>query len=259
MCPYFAKSFGGTYGLSQVEYWKCDSCGFVISKTHYDMTEEDWESLNQRYHSSYQGSSLNHDDPRWVDRLSAQADIISKLTNLGVIPRGSDDYPWIDYGCGDGKLAEYLFQKGLRTNKFDRYTAHSNSEDLDDLHTSKRKHSLVLNTSVFEHVRGIATLWEIVDLVADSGVMAVHTLVRETIPQDPSWFYLLPVHCSFYTNRSMQILFDTWRFESSIYHVESRMWFWFRGNEDLIKDIVKKEGGSLGEIYYKNGFMDYWK
>ena len=105
----------------------------------------------------------------------------------------------------------------------------------------------------------MGTLSEIVDLVADAGVMAVHTLVRESIPPDPSWFYLLPVHCSFFTNKSMQILFDKWGFESSIYHIESRMWFWFRQDSDRIGSMLEKEGWKLGEVYFKKAFMDYWK
>ena len=259
MFPYFSKDFGGKYNLYRVEYLKCENCGFVISKTHFDMTLEEWEALNRKYHSSYQGSSWNPDDPRWIDRLSAQVEIITKLTNLGIIPRCSSDYPWIDYGCGDGKLADYLLQRGLMVFKFDPYMCHNDPQVLSKCQLKMKKNSLVINTSFFEHVRGIAPLSEIVDLVADFGVMALHTLVRESIPQDPSWFYLLPVHCSFYTNKSMQILFDKWGFEASIYHVESRMWFWFRRNGDLIKAILEKEEGKLGEIYFKKGFMDYWK
>jgi len=58
------------------------------------------------------------------------------------------------------------------------------------------RYIVVINTSVFEHAREIETLDEIAELVDEDGVPALHVLVPESVPRDPPWFYLLPVHCT---------------------------------------------------------------
>ena len=124
----------------------------------------------------------------------------------------------------------------------------------------REQYSVVINTSVFEHIREIDTLDEIANLVHESGVLSLHVLVPQSIPCDPDWFYLIPVHCTFFTNRSMQILFDRWGFALSIYHVPSRMWFWFHREIDLYYDFVAgQQNQAPGEYHIKKGFMDYWK
>lgn len=260
MSPFFSKDFEGRCDLYRVDYWKCGTCGMVISKTHFDMSIEEWGNLNRQYHSSYQGTNENEDDPRWLERLTLQTGIISELSDSGILPKYSDDLPWVDYACGDGKLADMLGDKGFPTFKYDRYMVSQTGKYLDATRLKEKKYSLVINTSVFEHVREIDPLDEIVNLVSKSGVLALHTMVCKSVPKDPSWFYLLPVHCAFYTNRSMQILFDRWGFKASIYHVESRMWFWFRNNGDLICELLEREKDNMmGEYYFKQDFMDYYK
>ena len=65
---FFSKQFQ-TFNLNNVEYWKCNNCGFTISKTHAEMTSKAWERLNLDYHSSYHCTEFNQDDPRWIERL----------------------------------------------------------------------------------------------------------------------------------------------------------------------------------------------
>jgi hypothetical protein len=260
MTPYFSKDFLGQQGLGIVEYLCCGNCGMVVSKTHREMSIEEYEDLNLLYHSLFLGTPENRDDPRWEVRLNTQAATIAKLAKSNILLR---ELPWVDYGCGDGKLANLLTECKLPTLKFDRYMFIENKDYLTEADMVSTKYSVVINTSVFEHVRSIATLDEIARVIAESGVLALHVLVRESIPQDPTWFYLLPVHCAFFTNRSMQILFDRWRFESSIYSVESRMWFWFKQNTEALfafKAIIEQEKeAGISEFHFKKGFMDYWK
>lgn len=257
MTPYFSKDFLGQQGLGIVEYVRCRNCGMVVSKTHREMSIEEYEDLNWRYHASFLGTQENRDDPRWKLRLNAQAATITKLATANVLPR---ELPWVDYGCGDGKLANFLTDCGLPTLKFDRYMSPGSDDYLNEMALISTKYSIVINTSVFEHVRSIDTLDEITSLITESGVMALHVLVRETIPQDPTWFYLLPIHCAFFTNKSMQILFDRWGFDASMYHVGSRMWFLFKQNSRALSAFIKREEESgSSEFYWKKGFMDYWK
>jgi hypothetical protein len=260
MVSYFTKDFGGSFGLNGVDYWKCKVCGLVVSKTHFDMSLKEWEELNVRYHSSFHGTDECEDDPRWIERLTAQSIAISELKRIGILPPYLDDFPWMDYACGDGKLVDMLGDKGLQALKFDRYMNTQNGQYINNEQLKEKKYGVVLNTSFFEHVRNIEPLDEIAGMVAENGVLAVHTMVRESIPNDPTWFYLLPVHCVFYTNKSMQILFDRWKFKASIYHVESRMWFWFKRDVERVREIIEREKNELsGEYHFKKGFVDYWK
>lgn len=254
MSFYFVKDFKGACGLRKVEYWRCEVCGQTVSKTHFDMAQSDWERLNQRYHASYQRTNANPDDPRWMERINAQASTIANLSKNGFLPR---DNPWIDYGCGDGKLSNLLNNAGINLLKFDSYMFDSERDYVGEKSLIKNHYDVVVNTSVFEHVRSINVLDEIAGLVSEQGVFALHVLVVECVPKDPEWFYLIPAHCAFYTNKSMQILFKRWCFKASVYHVESRMWFWFKTNVNAVKKFVQAKNDNA--YCFKSGFMDYWK
>lgn len=247
------------YGLDKVEYWRCRSCNFVVAKTLADMPESLWLKLNEKYHSSYQFTENNPDDLRWQERIVMQADVLADIDRLGLIPH---QHSWVDYGCGDGKLSDILESKfGLKLAKFDPYVHDLLYLKVDQL--AGNTFDLVVNTSVFEHVRNRKTLDQIASLVSENGVLAIHTLVSEKVPVDSEWFYFLPVHCSFFSNKCMQILFDEWGFKSSIYHVSSRLWLWFKKKPEWIEEVIagvnKKASDSLTEYHFKRGFMDYWK
>ena len=83
--------------------------------------------------------------------------------------------------------------------------------------------------------------------------MALHTLITEEIPRDSNWFYLYPVHVSFFTNKSMKILFNKWGFKSSLYHPESQLWFFFKETKEFDQGFLNEHN-----LFYKDGFMDYW-
>jgi hypothetical protein len=120
----------------------------------------------------------------------------------------------------------------------------------------------VLTTSVFEHIIKRQDLDNIAALVTRNGVMGLHTLVCENIPEDPNWFYLLPVHCAFHTNKSMSLLLQQWGFKSSIYNVEARLWLFFRNSSDEIQTMINQANNrenSKPVYIYKHGFVDYWK
>lgn len=258
MADYFEKEFDA-FGLGSVQYWRCCNCGFVMSKTHYDMSSDQWGALNREYHNSYQGSTSCDDDPNWTSRLGSQARIIADLASAGVIDSKAR---WLDYGCGDGKLTEILADKyDYKLYKYDQYN--SREDYFTEMELAKYKFSFVITTSVFEHVLDIKTLDYIYSLLEYDGVMGVHTFVDENIINDPKWFYLLPVHCSFYTNKSMQILMDRWGFKYSIYNLNARLWLFFKDKPaqvEMIDDnIVSINKIGNNNYYCKRGFVDYWK
>jgi len=251
---YFSKDFQKSFELNLVDYYKCENCGFVFSKTHYEMSDTTWEKINFNCHNSYQNQDYNPSDPRWYERLSLQSEVIYKLAQLKVI---SNSLPWVDWGCGDGKLVDILNQRGLDVQKYDFYMQH-NSDYLTNQALKQTKYSLLINTSVFEHIRERHTLDAINSLIAEDGVLALHVLVKEDIPQDPDWFYLQPPHVSFFTNQSMQILFEQWNYKASIYHVPSRLWFWFREMDNIQMSVIKNLLPETEGFYFKEGFMNYW-
>ena len=144
-------------------------------------------------------------------------------------------------------------------NNFDKYIEPSlNPLTESDLH--KHGYSLVANTAVFEHVRSRETLNEIESYISKDGCFAVHTLVRGEIPKDPNWMYLLPVHCAFHTNRSMQHLMLEWGYSCSVYNEHAKLWIMFRTKQSDVEVKVAEINNKLGWTYlhFKRGFMDFW-
>jgi len=257
MGPYFTKKFN-IYGLDDVEYWHCLHCGLVMSKTHKVMGKKSWNVLNKKYHQSYQGTENDPNDPRWILRLNEQAEVIADLKTLGLITNAE---PWVDYGCGDGKLSDLLLANyGIEVSKYDK-NKHG-SDYLSKVSLLKGKYGLVISTSVFEHISNADELGFINKLVSESGVLAVHTFVGDMIQPDPNWFYLLPTHCTFFTNKSMQMLFDIWEYQVSLYHVNSRLWFWFKNDVEKIEETIRNANNrekKKPHYHFKRGFVDYWK
>jgi hypothetical protein len=253
---YFSKHFD-VFALKQVDYWRCSDCGFVLSKTHADMTASEWSALNEAYHSSYQGQDFNADDPRWIARLQSQAKVLRDAVEIGLL---SADGRWLDYACGDGRLSELLQEEHLELLKYDRYMSRAGGY-LDERDLRHGSFDFVITTSVFEHLMRRAHFDAIEALVAPSGVLGLHTLVSETVPRDPAWFYLLPVHCAFHTNKSMSVLLEQWGYACSVYNVDSRLWLCFKEPPPDIRERIEAANRRPDGPPYllKDGFVDYWK
>ena len=254
----FAKRFD-THRLGTVDYWRCEACGFTQSRTHADMTGATWEALNAASHAAYQGTDADPGDPRWRTRLEAQARVLDDAASHGLLDA---EGRWLDYACGDGKLADGLANNHGRTLlKYDRYMGRATGY-LREGALAPGGFDLVITTSVFEHLMHRADFDAIHGLVSPSGVLGIHTLVCETVPDDPSWFYLVPVHCAFHTNRSMQVLFEQWGYTCSVYSVAAQLWLWFRTDPAAIEHIVSGANARAEDqpkYLFKRGFVDYWK
>jgi hypothetical protein len=252
----FTKRFD-SFGLTEVEYWRCEDCGFVLSRTHAEMPLQDWERMNVLCHSAYQGQEANPLDPKWKSRLAAQAKAIAELAHGELLdPRGR----WLDFACGDGVLSELLAADyGLNLAKYDAYmasgTGYLSGEDL-----RPSSFDFVVTTSVFEHLTRREQWDGIETLVSTSGALGVHTLVAECVPSDPDWFYLEPPHSAFFSNAAMDRLFRDWGYRSSIYSVEASLWIWFREEPGATAAKIDRlnDAGS-GPFLFKDGFLDYWK
>jgi len=256
--PFLTKHFH-EFSLGDVAYVKCAGCGFVMSQSHYDMTDAAWERLNHDWVSQYQGTDHNPEDPRWLERCAAQSAVIADVASLGLLPAGRK----LDYGAGDGKLSGMLLaDHGLHFEKYE-HTSNPAAGYLSAAQLKPGAFSVVLHTAVMEHLRTRAQIDALFALVADNGVMGIHTLVAEYVPQNADWFYLLSVHCSFFSNRSMQVLFDQHGYRCSIYNVASRLWFWFKQPAEEVAPIIAVANARAVDPMYQyifaDHFVDYWK
>lgn len=258
MQPFIRKRFDN-YAIRDVSYLKCESCGFVWAKTIAELPEDKWAEVNHGFHSSYQGNESYQNDPQWCQRLDAQASAISLLANAGLIPTSE---AWVDFGAGDGKLAALLYQKAsYKMHNYEPFMTRDGYLKRDEL--VPHNYSFVISTSVFEHLRGREQFDEIANLVSANGVMALHTIVVEEVPDSSEWFYFMPVHCAFFTNKAMQSLFEQWEFRASLYLPSARLWFWFKTEPPLMEKLIEVlNRGAINKansFHYQKGFVDYWK
>ncbi|MEO8368108.1 MAG: methyltransferase domain-containing protein [Candidatus Solibacter sp.] len=246
--------------LDTADYWRCNDCGFVVSKTHTEMSPSDWETLNHDIHASYQGTDHDPRDPKWHARLQKQAHMLADAEEVGLLSKND---LWLDYACGDGKLSDLLRSRyDLKLLKYERYIDVGHSEGyVEDEALDPGAFNFVITTAVFEHLIRREQFDLVNDLVAKDGVLGLHTLVCEHVPADPTWFYLNPVHCACHTNRSMELLFQQWGYTSCVYHVDSQLWLWFKSDPQEVEATVIRANSRPGGLTYifKRGFVDYWK
>ena len=254
---FFLEKDFGLENLGKCEYVRCEDCGLVISKTVYEMNQEDWSKLNFECHDKFFHTQANEEaDPKLLDRLEAQANVLVELIQRGVF---KSDWSTIDYGAGSGLLADKINSK-LQTDwlkKFDAYMAEENYLSAEEVKPAS--FDFLVTTSVFEHLLGNqGDVDKIIDLIKPGGVMALHTLICEEVPKDANWFYLYPVHCTMWTNKAMSKIYKKFNFKGCAYNVESKMWFMFKKNSDF--DKLKAEIKNLsGTWQVSEDFVDYWK
>ena len=256
---FFLEKNFGMNNLDKCEYVRCEDCGMVVSKTLYEMPHEKWVALNHECHDkTFHGKiDINEIDPHWLDRLEVQAQLFAELVKRDVF---KSDWRTVDYGAGNGILAKKIAEKlqGDWLKKFDAYMA----EDESYLSAEELKpgsFDFLVTSSVFEHLLGNqGDVEKIINLIKLDGVMALHTLICEEVPCDADWYYLLPVHCTMWTNKAMSIIFKKFNFKGCAYNVESRMWFMFRSVADF--ERLKAQVNDLkGTWQLDENFVDYWK
>jgi hypothetical protein len=118
---------------------------------------------------------------------------------------------------------------------------------------------------MLEHILTREALDEVNNLVADDGILMIHTVICDRIPRDPDWFYLTPmVHTAFHTNKSMEILMKQWGYAASLYSPQAKSWYLFKKKYPQLSQLGEKINAINREIqgtyfHYKAGFVDYWK
>ncbi|MCW0233779.1 MAG: class I SAM-dependent methyltransferase [Ferrovibrio sp.] len=263
--PYFSKSYDGYPGSPfpqglKVDYRRCGQCGFVLSQTHRALTPAQWEQLNASWHHHFESGPEARivNQPPYADQALA----LRLLGANGLVDTGDA----LDYAAGYGTLAR-LLAKYFATPIaiFDRYVQSAAPGLTYVAEADLRRYRLVINSAMFEHVLTRAALDEVNALVAEDGVLMLHSVVCERVPPDPDWFYLKPiVHTAFHTNRSMEILMRQWGYAASLYAPQAKSWFLFKAGHPLLASLAQRAAALNAELqtrylHHKPGFVDYWK
>lgn len=251
---FFIKKFQD-FDLGAVDYHKCTNCGFVFSKKHQEMSHCDWKKLNIDFHENLENNKKEkmYNQPPYI-----QQSLLLHILNHNNILNINN---CVDWGSGYGTLSKLLKRYyNISINNYDKYME-SDYNRISSDEIVNRKFATLINSAVFEHVTAREQLDEINSCVSEDGNFVFHTFVSENVPKDPQWFYLLPVHCAFHTNKSMGILMEQWGYKSSIYCPTSRMWVLLKKDVANVEQRVKliNEEMHAEYLYLNNGFVDYWK
>ena len=241
-----------------IDYYKCVNCGFVLSKTHAELDVEAWVELNFKAHTIFEIGKDEKDkivnQPPYAD----QALMLVVLAKKGII----DITNMVDYAAGYGTLSKFLSSYfNIELQVYDPYVQDDDKSKYVSTENLE-KYKTVLNSAMFEHILNRVDLDTVNNLVTDDGCLILHTLISENIPQNPDWFYLKPpAHTAFHTNKSMGILMEQWGYQSSIYCPKSKSWILLKKDRESLQNtiaIINKEL-QTDYLYYKKGFVDYWK
>ncbi|MFC1671425.1 hypothetical protein ACFL20_13610 [Spirochaetota bacterium] len=245
--------------LGVVDYFKCSNCGFMVSKTHSEMDEKAWKALNYKFHSyiENQSNKKNFNQPPYLDI----ATLLNVLQKHEII---SSNY--IDWGGGYGTLSKIVLKYfNILLPVYEKYMQDDTLSDeikyLSQDNIRNKKFETVVNSAVFEHITKKEHLDEINSFVSNTGSLVLHTVVCEEIPKDPDWFYLLAVHSAFHTNKSMSHLMKQWGYYSSIYCPTAKSWVLFKKKNLDIEEKIERINTEFQfeYLFYKKGFVDYWK
>jgi len=239
------------------EYYKCKNCGFTFSPTIFELNNNDFSKLNIAFHQYIENplAIKYQNSPPYIE----QATMLNILNKNKLI----DFECSLDFAGGYGTLNKILkkYYSNLKLLIYDPYMQDINNNEYitkDNL----KQYKTVFNSAFFEHITNRETLDEINTCVTGNGVLIIHTVVCENIPNDTNWFYINPVHCAFHTNKSMEILMRQWNYKWSLYCPSAKSWILFRNeynNQGEIIDEINIELQTNYFFYNSKGFVDYWK
>lgn len=244
--------------IGEVQYYKCENCGFTISETHRNLEKSKFLKLNEIVHHYFESDEKKQgNQPPYIE----QAMMINVLLKNNII-----DHDMLDFAGGYGTLSNTLKKYlDISLPVYEPYVHSSSISSVNYINKKNlRTYKTVITSALFEHIFKRDDFEEINSLVSKSedGKLIIHTVICETIPKDPNWFYIeAPVHTTFHTNKSMSILMQQWNYKASIYCLSAKSWILLKEPNQIIKEAVEKINKEFQTKYliYKEGFVDYWK
>jgi len=169
-----------------IEYSKCNSCGFIFANTMYSWNEEFRDLV---YNKNYFLVDPDHAH----DRPFSNAEFLdSTFRNM--------NYRHLDFGGGNGVLSKLLKEKNWNSFSYDPF--------YDDVKIDG-KFNFVTAFEVFEHAPNIKnTLLNILNLMETDCVLLFSTLLTDGINDIENWWYASPRngHISLYSSKSLTCL-----------------------------------------------------
>ena len=177
-----------------VAYALCGNCGFCFAPQICAWPVETF--ARWIYNDAY----VQVDPDYLGTRPRSNADVLDQL----FVPAPAARH--IDYGGGDGMLANILRERGWNSSSYDPFL------ERDRAHESRGRFDLITAFEVFEHVPDIDALIRDLDrLRTPTGIVLFSTLVSdgEVHPNRPiKWWYAAPRngHISLYSRKSLGLL-----------------------------------------------------
>ena len=138
--------------IGKVDYYKCQNCGFVISKTHVEMENQQWEKINSIHHYWEKEKRNNlesgKNEPTHQPPYLQQASMINLLQYNGILSKEN----LLDFAGGYGTLQNILEKYyNIDSLIYDPFVNLSGKKYVktDEL----GKYKTVLNSAMFEHIR----------------------------------------------------------------------------------------------------------
>ena len=248
--------------LHETEFHRCKNCGSVFSKTHRELPVEKLAQLMAKGHFAWEKIKSSVYENR-IALPFGTAPHLQEAVFLNLLGKNEliDTGNMLDYAAGSGHLSKVL-QKyfGLPVINYEPFAkdARQNYITKNEL----QKYSLVLNCAMFQCLTKITPFVELCDLIAPEGALFLQTMVKEEITPDYfAHMVFSPMCITVPTNKGMQILMERFGFVSSIYSPKAKSWVLFKNEPKELEEKIRKINLELfsHEIYYKKGFVDFWK
>ena len=175
-------------------YALCGNCGFCFAPQIYAWPPETFERW------IYNDTYVEVDPDYLGARPQNNADVLGQLFPQTPAARH------LDYGGGNGMLANILRGRGWDSSSYDPFL------ERDRAHESRGRFDLITAFEVFEHVPDVDALLRDLDrLRTPTGIVLFSTLVSdgEVHPDKPvDWWYAAPRngHISLYSHKSLGLL-----------------------------------------------------
>jgi len=175
-------------------YALCSHCGFCFAPQIYAWPAETFEQW------IYNDTYVEVDPDYLGARPRGNADMLGQLFPQAPAARH------LDYGGGNGMLADILRGRGWDSSSYDPFA------DRGQTHESRGQFDLITAFEVFEHVPDVnALMRDLEQLRTPTGVVLFSTLVsdEEIRPNKPiKWWYAAPRngHISLYSRKSLGLL-----------------------------------------------------